>query len=73
LAEAAEDARWNHTAAVVAMVLHAATDMSKHKYDPSEFHPLRQRERKAREAAAKLPTEDIGVLKAIFVDNRPMG
>ena len=67
MANAAEDARWNHTASIVAMTLHAATDMSKHQYNPAEFHPRRLAEQKARSAKAQLPQADISDLKAIFI------
>jgi len=73
MAEGAEEVRWNHTATITAMVLHAATDMTKHQFNPEEFHALHQAAKAQRLAKVKLPQADITDLKAIFVDRRPRG
>jgi hypothetical protein len=69
MAQACQCERWNHTAALQAMLANVHRDPKKGRlFRPAEFHPMV----KARNARTGPPLQgDIQMLKTLFVDRRP--
>jgi hypothetical protein len=64
MAEARSRERWNHTAAVLALLANCHRDPRRHRaYIPADFLP-----QEPRRAAKPLP--DLSILKAVFVNRR---
>lgn len=64
MAEARQHERWNHTAALLALLANVHRDPRRRRpVTPAELHPLRQ-------AAVPRPVGDLSILKAVFVDRR---
>jgi hypothetical protein len=65
MSEAASEARWAHTSALLALLANVHRDARKTRaYRPADFNPHMQKRPTVR---AKV---GIGVLKQVFVDNR---
>jgi hypothetical protein len=61
MAAGAEAARWNHTAALMALLANCHRDPRRHRpYQPADFHPERGAEAPPR-------TRDLTVLRDLFV------
>ena len=69
MAEARCQDGWSHTSAMLAMIANANRDPKKKKspYKPADFNPMLA-ERKT--AGIPLTTENIGILKTVFVDGK---
>ena len=67
MAEARSQERWNHTAALLALIANCHRDPHRRKaYEPSDFLPGRA----GRDES--LATADLSVLKSVFVDRQPL-
>ena len=72
MAVACQSERWNHTAALQAMLANVHRDPKKGRLlQPADFHPLLRAKRQRGAATASPPKGDIQMLKAVFVDRRP--
>jgi hypothetical protein len=67
MCQARSDEQWNHTAALLAMLVNINRDPRKGRaMKPADFHPGMLRTA----ARAGAPKADIRLLKAVFVDGR---
>ena len=67
MAEARSQERWNHTAALLALIANCHRDPRRRKaYEPADFLPGRA----GRDDV--LPATDLSVLKSVFVDRQPL-
>ena len=65
MAEARSQERWNHTAALLALIANCHRDSHRRKaYEPADFLPGRA----GRDEV--LPSADLSVLKSVFVDRQ---
>lgn len=68
MAEGRSRERWAHTSSLLALMANAHRDPdASHVYKPGDFNPHYQRPEPI------VGKADIGVLKQVFVDNRPQG
>jgi hypothetical protein len=68
MAEGRTRERWNHTAAVLAMIANVNRDPKKGRpLNPADFHPMQE----AQVSAPLRPNVSVSLLKTIFVENRP--
>lgn len=67
MAEARLRERWNHTAALLAMLANAHRDPKKTRaFAPADFHPLPQKNKREE----KPLKAELSILKTVFVENR---
>ncbi len=66
MADAAINERWNHTAALMAMLANIHRDAKRHKaFKPADFHPL------ARKSDGKIENVGVDVLKMLVKEPTP--
>lgn len=61
MAEAAVAERWNHTAALLALIANAHRSSRRRPFTPQDFHPAGRPPRTQASA-------DLSILRAVFVD-----
>ena len=70
MATARLSAAWDHTASVLAMLANCHRSKKQGAVQPSRFHPYRR----ARESRGiPITSDNIGLLKKAFIDERPRG
>ncbi|MBA2481227.1 MAG: hypothetical protein H0V44_11240 [Planctomycetes bacterium] len=63
MAEGRIGERWNHTAALLALIANCHRDPRRRAFTPADFHPRTL-------APEPLPMTDLSILKTVFVDRK---
>ena len=72
MAQARQEDHWNHTAALMALLANVNRDPKRGRaFKPADFHPALPARRERAGPPQPLKGE-IGMLKTIFVDQRPL-
>ena len=73
MAQARQEDNWNHTASVMALIANVNRDSKRGRaLKPADFHPAMPGRRERTGPPAPLKGE-IGMLKTVFIDQRPHG